>query len=43
MPGTAPITIEPDPVTGQGQVPLPLPEPAVLQGLASAFESWLKS
>ena len=42
MPGTAPITIERDPVTGQASVRLPLPEPAVLQRLAKAFEPWLK-
>lgn len=43
MPGTAPITIERDPVTGRAGVRLPLPEPAVLQRLAKAFEPWLKS
>ena len=43
MPGTVPITIERDPVTGQASVRLPLPEPAVLQRLARAFEPWLKS
>lgn len=42
MPGTAPITIERDPVTGQASVRLPLPEPSVLQQLAKAFEPWLK-
>lgn len=42
MPGTAPITIERDPVTGQASVRLPLPEPAVLQRLAKAFEPWLR-
>ncbi|MDP3797073.1 MAG: SNF2-related protein [Polaromonas sp.] len=41
-PGAAPITIERDPVTGQASVRLPLPEPAVLQRLAKAFEPWLK-
>ncbi len=42
MPGKAPITIERDPVTGQASVRLPLPEPAVLQRLAKAFEPWLR-
>jgi hypothetical protein len=42
MPSTAPITIERDPVTGQASVRLPLPEPAVLQRLAKAFEPWLR-
>ena len=42
LPGTAPIAIERDPVTGQASVRLPLPEPAVLQRLAKAFEPWLK-
>ncbi len=42
MPGTAPITIERDPVTGQASVRLPLPEPAVLRRLAKAFEPWLR-
>jgi hypothetical protein len=36
--GAGPITIERDPVTGQASVRLPLPEPAVLQQLAKAFE-----
>jgi superfamily II DNA or RNA helicase len=40
---TAPIMIERDPVTGQASVRLPLPDPAVLQKLARAFEPWLKS
>ena len=40
--GAAPITIERDPVTGQASVRLPLPEPAVLQQLAKAFEPWLR-
>jgi superfamily II DNA or RNA helicase len=40
--GTAPLTIERDPVTGQASIRLPLPEPAVLQRLAKAFEPWLK-
>lgn len=42
MPGTAPITIERDPVIGQSNVRLPLPEPAILQRLAKAFEPRLK-
>ena len=41
-PGAAPISIERDPVTGQASVRLPLPEPAVLQRLAKAFEPWLQ-
>ena len=41
-PGTAPITIERDPVTGQASVRLPLPDAAVLQRLAKAFEPWLR-
>ncbi|MDP1648847.1 MAG: DEAD/DEAH box helicase [Rubrivivax sp.] len=40
--GAAPITIERDPVTGQASVRLPLPDAAVLQRLAKAFEPWLK-
>ena len=40
--GASPITIERDPVTGQASVRLPLPEPAVLQKLAKAFEPWLR-
>jgi hypothetical protein len=40
--GAAPLTIERDPVTGQASIRLPLPEPAVLQRLAKAFEPWLK-
>lgn len=40
--GAGPITIERDPVTGQASVRLPLPEPAVLQQLAKAFEPWLR-
>jgi len=43
MPGTAPIKIERDPVTGQASIRVPLPDPAVLQRLAKAFEPWLKS
>ncbi len=38
----APIAIERDPVTGQASVRLPLPDPAVLQRLAKAFEPWLR-
>ena len=41
-PAAAPFTIERDPVTGQASVRLPLPEPAVLQRLAKAFEPWLR-
>ncbi len=40
--GAAPITIERDPVTGQASVRLPLPDTAVLQRLARAFEPWLR-
>ena len=40
--GAAPIAIERDPVTGQASIRLPLPDPAVLQRLAKAFEPWLK-
>ncbi len=40
--GAAPISIERDPVTGQASIRLPLPEPAVLQRLAKAFEPWLR-
>jgi hypothetical protein len=36
-----PIQVERDPVTGQASVRLPLPDPAVLQKLAKAFEPWL--
>ena len=36
------IAIERDPVTGQASIRLPLPDPAVLQRLAKAFEPWLK-
>ena len=38
---TAPIAIERDPVTGKASIRLPLPDPAVLQRLAKAFEPWL--
>jgi hypothetical protein len=38
----APFAIERDPVTGQASVRLPLPDPAVLQRLAKAFEPWLR-
>jgi hypothetical protein len=41
-PAAPPITIERDPVTGQASVRLPLPDPAVLQRLAKAFEPWLR-
>ena len=41
-PGASPVTIERDPVTGQASVRLPLPDAAVLQRLAKAFEPWLK-
>ena len=41
-PVAAPFTIERDPVTGQASVRLPLPDPAVLQRLAKAFEPWLR-
>jgi hypothetical protein len=37
-----PIAIERDPATGQASVRLPLPDPAVLQRLAKAFEPWLR-
>ena len=40
--GTAPFMIERDPVTGAASVRLPLPDPAVLQRLAKAFEPWLR-
>jgi superfamily II DNA or RNA helicase len=40
--GAAPFAIETDPVTGQASVRLPLPDPAVLQRLAKAFEPWLR-
>ncbi len=40
--GAAPIAIERDPVTGQASMRLPLPDPAVLQKLAKAFEPWLR-
>ena len=41
-PGAPPFAIERDPVTGQASVRLPLPDPAVLQRLAKAFEPWLR-
>ena len=41
-PRAAPIAIERDPVTGQASVRLPLPDAAVLQKLAKAFEPWLR-
>lgn len=37
-----PLAIERDPVTGKASIRLPLPDPAVLQRLAKAFEPWLK-
>lgn len=37
-----PVAIERDPITGQVSVRLPLPDAAVLQRLAKAFEPWLK-
>jgi superfamily II DNA or RNA helicase len=40
--GAPPITIERDPATGQTSVRLPLPDAAVLQRLAKAFEPWLR-
>ena len=40
--GAAPIAIERDPSTGQASIRVPLPDPAVLQRLARAFEPWLK-
>jgi len=40
--GTPPFAIERDPVTGQASVRVPLPDPAVLQRLARAFEPWLR-
>jgi len=41
-PGTAPITFERDPVTGQASVRLPLPDAAMLHRLAKALEPWLR-
>lgn len=40
--GMAPIAIDRDPVTGQASIRLPLPDPAMLQRLAKAFEPWLR-
>ena len=40
--GAAPFVIERDPVSGQASLRLPLPDPAVLQRLAKAFEPWLR-
>jgi superfamily II DNA or RNA helicase len=40
--GLPPMAIERDPVTGQASIRLPLPDPAVLQRLAKAFEPWLR-
>ena len=39
---SAPMTIERDPVSGQASLRLPLPDAAVLQRLAKAFEPWLR-
>jgi superfamily II DNA or RNA helicase len=41
-PAAPPFAIERDPLTGQASVRLPLPDPAVLQRLAQAFEPWLR-
>ena len=41
-PAAAPVTIERDPITGRASVRLPLPDAAVLQRLAKAFEPWLR-
>ena len=41
-PGAPAIAVERDPVTGQGSIRLPLPDPAVLQRLAKALEPWLR-
>jgi superfamily II DNA or RNA helicase len=40
--GMAPMAIERDPFTGQASIRVPLPDPAVLQRLAKAFEPWLR-
>ena len=40
--GAPPMAIERDPVTGQASLRVPLPDPAVLQRLAKAFEPWLR-
>jgi hypothetical protein len=40
--GAPPLAIERDPVTGQASLRLPLPDEAVLQKLAKAFEPWLR-
>jgi superfamily II DNA or RNA helicase len=40
--GATPIKIERDPATGQASVRLPLPDAALLQRLAKAFEPWLR-
>ena len=37
-----PIAIERDPVTGQASLRLPLPDAALLKGLAKALEPWLR-
>ncbi|MBK6864840.1 MAG: DEAD/DEAH box helicase [Ideonella sp.] len=41
-PTAAPFAIERDPATGRASVRLPLPDAAVLQRLARAFEPWLR-
>ncbi len=41
-PSVPPMAIERDPVTGQASIRMPLPDPAVLQRLAKAFEPWLR-
>jgi len=41
-PAMPPFQIERDPVSGQASVRLPLPDPAILQKLAKAFEPWLR-
>ena len=40
--GVSPISIERDPVTGQASLRMPLPDAALMQQLAKAFEPWLK-
>jgi hypothetical protein len=41
QPGTATVTLQRDPVTGQASVTLPLPDPAVLRRLAQALRPWM--
>ena len=43
MPPRPLFSIERDPATGQPSLRLPLPAPAVMQGLARALEPWLKA